>query len=122
MRTFLVGQTEQRLYLIELVHVLALVKENLAVAVVDDGTLDNRRRNDILDLLRDNDGLAKELSDGLKEILQIFRHALLADGFPGFFQQYHLADTFQFPHLVDEGFHDDNGHNRKQDLVVFDII
>ena len=122
LRTFLVGQAEQRLYLVELVHVFALVKKNLAVAVVDDGTFDNRRRNDILDLLRDDNGLAEELSDGLKEILQIFRHALLADGFPGFFQQYHLTDTFQLPHLVDEGFHDDDGHNREQYLVVLDIV
>lgn len=41
---------------------------------------------------------------------------------PSFLQQYHLADAFQFPHLVDEGFHDDDGDNREQYLVVLDVV
>ena len=39
--TLLVGKSEKSLYLIELVHILTLVKKNLAVAVVDDGSLDD---------------------------------------------------------------------------------
>lgn len=118
LRPFLVSQTEQSLYFIELVDIFPLVKENLAVTVVDDGAFDYGRGNDVLHFLSDDHRLAEELPDGFEQILQIFRHAFLADGFPGFFQQYHLADTLQLPHLVDEGFHDDNGHNREQDLVV----
>lgn len=66
LRALLVGQAEQRLYLIELVDIFPLVKENLAVAVVDDGAFDDGRRDDVLDLLRDHHSLAEELSDGLK--------------------------------------------------------
>ena len=64
--TLLVGESEQSLYLIELVHILTLVKENLAVAVVDDGTLDDRGRYDILYLLSDHNGFAEELADSLE--------------------------------------------------------
>ena len=99
-----------------------MVKENLAVAVVDDGAFDYGRGNDVLHFLSDDHRLTEELADGLEEVFQIFRHTLLADGFPGFFQQYHLADTLQLPHLVDEGFHDNDGHNREQNLVVLDIV
>ena len=39
LRPLLVGQTEQGLDLIELVHILALVKENLTVTIINDGAL-----------------------------------------------------------------------------------
>lgn len=39
--TFLVGQAQQGLDFIELVDILPLVQQNLAVAVVDDGSLDD---------------------------------------------------------------------------------
>ena len=113
LRTFFVRQSEQILYLVELVGILALVQQNFTIRVVDDCALDDIRGDDVLDLLRDDDGLAKEFSDRLKEVFQVFRHALLADCFPRFFQKYHLADTFQTAHLVDEGFHDDDGHDRE---------
>ena len=66
LRPLLVGQTEQRLYLVELVDILPLVKKDLAVAVVDDGSLDNGRRNDVLHFLSDHHSLAEELPDGLE--------------------------------------------------------
>ena len=66
LRPFLVGQAEQGLDLVELVHVLALVKENLAVAVVDDSALDDGGRDDVLHLLRDHHRLAEELADRLE--------------------------------------------------------
>ena len=88
-----------------------LVQQNLAVAVVDDRTFHDVRGDDVLDLLRDDHGFAEELSDRLKEVFQIFRHALLADGLPRLFQKDHLTDTFQPAHLVDESFHDDDGYN-----------
>ena len=39
--TFLVGQAQQGLDFIELVDILPLVQQDLAVTVVDDGSLDN---------------------------------------------------------------------------------
>lgn len=39
--TFLIGQTQQGLDFIELVDILPLVQQNLAVTVVDDGSLDD---------------------------------------------------------------------------------
>ena len=38
---FLVRQSQECLNLVELVHVLALVKQDFAVRIVDDGLLDN---------------------------------------------------------------------------------
>jgi len=66
LRPFLVRQTEQCLYLIELVDVFPLVKENLAVAVVDDGAFDYGRGNDVLHFLSDDHRLAEELPDGFE--------------------------------------------------------
>ena len=66
LRPFLVCQTEQCLYLIELVDVFPLVKENLAVAVVDDGAFDYGRGDDVLHFLSDDHRLAEELADGLE--------------------------------------------------------
>ena len=66
LRPFLVGQAEQGLDLVEPVHVLALVKENLAVAVVDDSALDDGGRDDVIHLLRDHHRLAEELAHRLE--------------------------------------------------------
>src|SRR5699024_3300961 len=93
LRTLLVGQTEQRLYLIELVDIFPLVKQNLAVAVVDDGALDNGRRDYILDLLRDHHSLAEELSDGLEKIADITAHVGGSQCFPTLLDKNHLADA-----------------------------
>lgn len=35
-----------------------------------------------------------------------------------FFYENHLSDTFQPAHLVDEAFHDNDGHNREKVFVV----
>ena len=99
-----------------------MVKKNLAVAVVDDGTLDDRGRDDVLDLLRYHNSFAEELTHGLEEVLQILGHALLADGFPSLLQEYHLADALQSSHLVDEGLHNDDGNYREEYLIILDII
>ena len=69
LRTLLVGQAEQGLDFVKLVHILALVKQNFAVTVVDDGSLDNGRRNDILHFLGHDHGFSEKLSDGLEEVL-----------------------------------------------------
>ena len=58
------GRRAEDGYLIELVHILTLVEKNLAVAVVDDGTLDDRGRDDVLDLLRYHNCFAEELTTG----------------------------------------------------------
>ena len=41
---------------------------------------------------------------------------------PSLFHDKLLTHTFQTPHLVDEGFHDDDGHYREQFAVVLDGI
>ena len=70
--------------LIELVHILALVKENLTVTIINDGTLDNRRRNDVLHFLGHDHGLTEKLSDGLEKIAEIIPLILAdANGLPG---------------------------------------
>ena len=69
-----------------------------------------------------DNSLSEKLSDGLEKVLQIFRHTFLADGLPCLLQQNHFANTFQLSHLVDEGFHNDDGDNREQYLVVLDIV
>ena len=48
-------------YGIKLVHVLPLVKEYLAVGVVDDALLDHGRGNDVVHLLRHHDCLAVKM-------------------------------------------------------------
>ena len=122
LRTLLVGQPEQGLDVVEPVHVLALVQQDLAVAVVDDGALDDGGRDDVIDLLGDYDCLAEELPDRLEEVFQILGHALLADGLPRLLQQDHLADTLQLSHLVDERLHDDDRDYREEHLVVLDVV
>ena len=42
-----------------------MVEQDLAVRVVDDRLLDHRAGNDVLDLLRHNDGLTVVFADGL---------------------------------------------------------
>ena len=58
---FLFRQAEHRLYTIELGHVLALVKQYLAVGVVDDALLDNGRLDDVVHLLRYDNGFSRNI-------------------------------------------------------------
>src|SRR3712207_9238390 len=61
------------IYAVELGHVLSLVEQYLAVGVVDDALLDNGRLDDVVHLLRYDNGFPEILSDGLVEILDIVR-------------------------------------------------
>ncbi len=114
---FLFRQSEQRLYLVELVHVLALVEKYLAVGVVDDAFLDHGRGNDVVHLLRHHDCLTIILSHGLIHIAQIFSHVRRRESLPSLFHDKLFPHPFQTPHLVDEGFHDDDGHDGEQFAV-----
>ena len=51
---FLVGQSEKPLDMVELVHVFPLVKENLAVTVVDDSFLHDRGTDNVIHFLGDH--------------------------------------------------------------------
>ena len=90
---FLFRKTEHRLYAVELSHVLALVKQYLAVGIVDDTFLDNGRLDDIVHFLRHDNGFPEILSHRLVEILDVVRHICRSNGFPRFLNKYHLADT-----------------------------
>lgn len=50
---------------------LALVKQNLDVAIVNDGLLYDGRIDDVIQLLGDNTGDAMELADGLIEVFDV---------------------------------------------------
>ena len=106
----------------ELVHIFTLVKQYLAVRVVDDRLLDNIRGDDVVHLLRHYHGLTEILSDGFKEILDVFTHVGGHQGFPTFLNQYHLADSPELSHLGNKGFHDNKRNHRKQDLVGGDVV
>ena len=118
----LFGQAKHRLYAVELGHVLALVKQYLAVGVVDDALLDDGRLDDVVHLLRHDNGLAEILSDSLVEILDIVRHICRGNRLPRFLDKYHFSDTLQSAHLVDEGFHDDNRHHGEEVFVVLHLV
>ena len=116
------GQTEQPLDVLELVYVFPLVKQYLAVRVVDDGLFHNRGADDVVHLLCHHHSLAKIFSDGLKKVLDVFAHIGGHQGFPAFLYQYHLTDTFEPAHLGDESFHNDQCHHRKKHFVAADIV
>ena len=115
----LFGQPEQRLYAVELGHVLPLVEQDLAVGIVDDRLLDDGRRDDVVDLLRHHDRLAEILADGLVEVLDVVCHIGRSDGFPRLLDEDHLTHALQPSHLVDEGLHDDDRHHGEEVFVVF---
>jgi hypothetical protein len=69
--TCFVGQSKHGLNTVELVHVFALVRQDFTIRIVDNGFLYNRRLNNVIHFLRDNNCFAKELSDSLKEVLDI---------------------------------------------------
>ena len=114
----LLRQPEQRLYAVELGHVLPLVEQDLAVGVVDDRLLDDGRRDDVVDLLRHHDRLAEVLADGLVEILDIVCHIGRRNRFPRLFNKDHFPHALQPSHLVDEGLHDDDRHHGEEVFVV----
>ena len=91
---FLFRKTEHRLYAVEFGHILALVEQYLAVGVVDDALLDNRRLDDIVHFLRYDNGFPEILSHRLIEILDVVRHVCRSNRLPRFLNEYHLADTF----------------------------
>lgn len=83
LRLFLVRQTQQGLYLRELVKILPLVKQNLAVAVVHYGLLHDRRGNDVIDFLRHNNRLSVKFADSLEQVADIIRHPFFGNGLAG---------------------------------------
>lgn len=114
LRLFLVRQSQQGLYLRELVKVLPLVKQNLAVAVVHYGLLYDRRGNDVIDFLRHHNRLSVKFADSLEKIADVVRHPFLGDSLPRFLYDDHLAHPFQTAHLVDKQLHDDDSRYRKR--------
>ena len=108
--------------LIELVHILALVKQNLTVTIINDGTLDNRRRNDVLHFLGHDHGLAEKFSDGLEKIADVIAHIGGCQCLPALFDKDYFPDTFQLAHLGDKSLHDDDGDNRKQHFVIANVV
>ena len=58
-------QSQHRLYAIKLGHILALVEEDFAVAVVYDTNLQKRRLNDVVHYMRNHNGNAKILAHPL---------------------------------------------------------
>lgn len=82
LRLFLVRQSQQGLYLRELVKVLPLVKQDLAVAVVHNGLLHDRRGNDVIDFLRHHNRLSVKFADSLEQVADILRHPFLGDSLP----------------------------------------
>ena len=119
---FLVGEPQERLYLVELVHVLALVEQYLAVGVVDDALLDHGRGDDVVHLLRHHDGLAEVFSHRLVHVAQVFGHVRRGECFPRLFHDELLAHTFEPPHLIDESLHDDDGHHGEEFAVLLDAV
>ena len=118
----LLRQSQKFLDMFELVHIFTLVEQYLAVRVVDDRLLDNIRGDDVVHLLCHYHGLTEILSDGFKEILDVFTHVGGHQGFPTFLNQYHLADSPELSHLGNKGFHDNKRNHRKQDLVGGNVV
>ena len=71
---FLFRKTEHRLYAVELGHILALVEQYLAVGVINNTFLDNGRLNDVVYLLRYDNGFSEIFSNRLIEILDVVCH------------------------------------------------
>ena len=115
-------QAQHRLDAIKLGHILALVEEDFAVAIVDDTLLHNGRLNDVIHFLRHHNGFSKILAHRLVEILDVVRHISRSNGFPRFFDENHFANTFQSTHLVDKGFHNDDRHHREEVFVVLHLV
>ena len=113
LRLLLFRKSQHGLYAVEFGHVLTLVQENLAVGVVDDRLLDNRRGDDVIDLLRHDHRLAEILADGFVQVPDVFAHIGRSKGFPALFDKDHLAHAFEPAHLGNERLHDDERHDRQ---------
>jgi len=67
-------------------------------------------------------GFPEEFTDRFKQILDVLSHTFSGNRFPGFFDQDHLADAFQFPHFGNKHFHDNDRNDREKYRVILDII
>src|SRR3546814_7646975 len=76
--------------------------------------LDDRRGNQIVNLLSDRYRFPKMLSDRLIQILHETGHARAGDGFPGFFNADYLAHASKLSHLADKQLHDDQGDRSEE--------
>ena len=74
LRLLLFRQSEQCLYLVKLVHVLALVKQYLTVGVVDDTLLYHRAGDNVVHLLRHDYRFTEIFSHRLVEVAEVFCH------------------------------------------------
>ncbi len=106
----------------QLVHILALVEQYLAVGVVDDRLLDHGRGDDVVHLLRHHDGLSEVFSHRLVHVVQVFRHVRRGERLPRLFHDELLAHALEPPHLVDESLHDDDGHHGEEFAVLLDAV
>src|SRR5690606_11412912 len=107
---------------IELVHVVAMVEQDFTVRIVYDTFLDHGRLDDVVHFLRYHDSFTAELSDRFKQVLDILRHAFLGVSLPRFLHLYDFTLPFEPAHLVDKDFHNDDGHDGKENLMVFNRI
>ena len=99
-----------------------MVKQYLAVGVIDDAFLDDGRLNDVVHLLRHHDRLAEEFSYRLVEIANITCHVCGGNRLPSLLDEDDLPYSFQTPHLVDEQFHNDDGRDREKDGMILNRI
>ena len=84
--------------------------------------LHDGRRYDVIHLLCHHHSLAEELSHRLVHVEHVGGHVSRGQRLPRLFHYQHLPHSLQAAHLVDEGLHDDDGHDRKQLLVVLDGV
>ena len=115
---FLIRQSQECLYLVELVHVLALVEQYLAVRIVDDTFLDYGRGDDVVHFLRHHDRLSEELTHGLIEVAYVTRHVCRGNRLPRFLDKDDFPYSLQPSHLVDEQLHNDDGRDGEKDGMI----
>ena len=122
LRLLLFRQPQEGLYLVKAVHKFSLVKQYLAVRVVDDALLHDGRRDDVVHLLRHPQSPRRSISDRLVHIAQISAMFAEERGLPSLFHDELFPDAFQPPHLVDKCFHDDNRNHRKKLGIILHRI
>ena len=116
-----IGQAEDGLDVVETLAELALVEQHHHVGVVDDGLLDDGAADDVLYLLCHHADTGPEFTGGLVEVLDVLCHHGRGDGLPCLLDDQALAVLLD-AHLLDEGVHDDERHQREQQRVVLDAV
>ena len=116
-----IGQTEYRLDGIEAFFELALVEQHHHIRVVDDGFFHDFTADDVLYLLRHHPHACPELSGGLVQVFDVFRHHGRGDGLPCLLDDEHLSVLLD-AHLLQEHVHDDECHQWKEQWIILDTV